>query len=154
MSVVRLKKARRRLSIRYYLCTDEGPFRVPLRLFRGFVSGEIRLPQFANSLQHFVEALVEEDVKKGKTINTRSTSTRFDAYGKVDLRHAVEAIAVLAEGSQPKHVAEKVLDVGPTIRARRLEREAAWRAPSSVLRLIRADIEGKKKLPTFLGKKK
>ena len=153
MSVVRLKKARRRLSIRYYLCTDEGPFRVPLRLFRGLVSGEIRLPQLANSLQHFVEALVEEDVKKGKTINTRSTSTRFDAYGKVDLRHAVEAIAVLAEGSQPKHLAEKVLDVGPTIRARRLEREAAWRAPSSVLRLIRADIEGKKKLLTFLGKK-
>jgi hypothetical protein len=151
MTVVHFKRTRRRL--RYYLCTDEGPFRVPLRLFRGLVSGEIRLPQFANSLQHFVEALVEADVKKGKTINTRSTSTRFDAQGKVDLRHAIEAIAVLAEGSQPKRVAEKVLDVGPTIRARRLEREAAWRAPSSVLRLIRADIEGKEKLPTFLGKK-
>ena len=90
---------------------------VPLRLFRGLVSGEIRLRQFANSLRHFVEALVEEDVKKGKTINTRSTSTRFDAHGKVDLRHAVEPIAVLAEGSQPKRVTEKVLDVGPTIRA-------------------------------------
>jgi hypothetical protein len=74
MSVVRLKRARRRFSIRYYLCTDEGPFRVQLRLFRGLVSGEIRLSQFANSLQHFVEALVEEYVKKGKTINTRSTS--------------------------------------------------------------------------------
>ena len=127
--------------------------RLPLRLFRGLVSGEISCLSLPTLYNTIVEVLVEEDVKKGKTINTRSTSTRFDAYGKVDLRHAVEAIAVLAEGSQPKHVAEKVLDVGPTIRARRLEREAAWRAPSSVLRLIRADIEGKKKLPTFLGKK-
>jgi hypothetical protein len=152
MAVVRFKRARARRSIRYYLCTAEGTFRVPLRLFRGLVSGEIRVPQFANSLQYFVEVLVEE-VNKRKTINARSTSTRFDAHGKVDLHHVVEAIAVLAEGSQPKHVFEKVLDVGPTIRARRLEREAAWRAPSSVLRLIRADIEGKKKLPTFLGKK-
>jgi hypothetical protein len=153
MTVVRFKRARRRLSIRYYVCTDEGPFRIQLHLFRGLVSGEIRLSQFANSLQHLVEALVEEDVKKGKTINTRSISIRFDAHGKVDLRHVAEAIAVLAEGSQPKRVAEKVLDVGSTIRARRLERESAWRAPLSVLRLIRADIEGKKKLPTFLGKK-
>ena len=153
MAVVRFRRARRRRSIRYYLCTDEGPVRLPLRLFRDLVSGEIGLPQFADSLQHLVEALVEDDVKKGKTINTRSTSTRFDAHGKVDLRHAVEPIAVLAEGSQPKRVAEKVIDVGPTIRARRLEREAAWRAPSLVLRLIRADIEGRKKLPTFLGKK-
>jgi hypothetical protein len=108
-------------------------------LFRGLISGEIKLPQFANSLQHFVEALIEKDTKKRKTISTRSTSTRFDSHGKVDLRHAVDAIAVLAEGSEPKRVSEQVLDVGPTIRARRLERDAVWRAPLSVVRLIRAD---------------
>jgi hypothetical protein len=83
MSVVRFKRARPRRSIRYYLCTDEGAFKVTLRLFRGLISGEIKLPQFANSLQHFVEALIEKDTKKRKTISTRSTSTRFDSHGKV-----------------------------------------------------------------------
>jgi hypothetical protein len=151
MSVVRLKRARRRLSIRYYICTDEGPVRVPLHLFRGLVSGEARLPQLANSLQHVVEASIETDPKGGKRIRTRSTSTRFDAEGKVDLRQPAEIVAVLLEGSQPKHVADNVLDIGPTIRSRRSERETSWRAPSSVLRLIRADIEGKKKLPTLFS---
>jgi hypothetical protein len=95
MSVVRLKRARRRLSIRYYICTDEGPVRVPLRLFRGLVSGEARLPHLANSLQRVVEASIETDPKGAKRIRTRSTSTRFDAAGKVDLRQPAEIVAVL-----------------------------------------------------------
>jgi hypothetical protein len=123
---------------------------VPLSLIRKLLSGEVLLPQFANSLQYFVEALIETDPKNGKKIKTRSTSTRFDAEGRVDLHHATEVLSVLVEGSQPKRVTEKVLDIGPTIRARRSEREAAWRASPSMLRLIRADIEGRKRLPTFM----
>ncbi len=149
MSVVRFKRPRRRLSIRYYLCTEEGPVRVPLRLFRGLVSGEARLPQLANSLQYIVEALIETNPTGGKKIRTRSTATRFDAEGKVDLRQAAEIVAVLLGGSQPKRVADNVLDIGPTIRARRSERDITWHAPSSVLRLIRANIESRKKLPTL-----
>ena len=101
MSVVRLNRRRRRFSVRYYICTDGEPFRVPLRLFRRLVSGEVALPQFANSLQRFVEVLLEEDVTKGKTITTRNTSIRFDADGKVDLGHAAEVIAVLVEVRSP-----------------------------------------------------
>jgi hypothetical protein len=147
MAVISFKRARRRRSIRYYLCTDEGPFRVPLHVFRGLVSGDARLPQLANSLQHVVEALIEADAKGGKRIKTRSTSTRFDAEGKIDLNQAAEIVGVLVEGSQPKRITDNILDIGPTIRARRSEHEAKWRASSSTLRLIRADVEGKKKLP-------
>src|SRR5262245_16234795 len=151
MAVVQFKKrARPRRSIRYYLCTDEGPFRVPLRLVRSLVAEEIVMPRFASSLQHFVEVLIEVDPKSGKKIKTRSTSALFDAEGKMDLHHATEALSVLMEGPQPKPVTEKVLDIEPTLRARRLERDAAWRAPPSALRLIRADIEGRKRLPTFM----
>jgi hypothetical protein len=149
MAVVSFKRARRRLSVRYYLCTGEGPVRVPLRLQRDLVSGEKAMPQLAHSLQHFIEVLIEVGPKSAKNIRMRSTSTRFDANGKVDLPHAVEAIAALVEGSKPRQLGGKLIDAGPAIRANRLEREAAWRAPSSVLRSIRADIEGKKKLPTL-----
>jgi hypothetical protein len=125
---------------------------VPLRLHQDLVSGKTAMPQLAQSLQHFVEVLIEIGPKSARKINMRSTSTRFNANGKVDLRHAVEAIAVVVEGSKPRQLGGKVIDVGPTIRANRLERETAWRAPSSVLRSIRADIEGKKKLPTLSAK--
>jgi hypothetical protein len=149
MAVVPFKRARRRLSIRYYLCTDQGALRIPLRLFRDLISGEARLPQVANSLQHIVEASIETDPNGGKKIRTRSTSTRFNAEGKVDIGQAAEIVAVLLEGSKPKRIADNILDVAPTIRARRSEHETAWRAPSVTLRVIRADIEGRKKLPTL-----
>jgi hypothetical protein len=152
MAVVRFRKPRQRRSIRYYLVTDEGPVRMPLRLHRDLVSGEVVMPRFANSLQHFVEVQIEAGPERGRKIHMRSTSTRFDANRRVDLHHAVEAIAVLVEGSKPRPLREKVLDVVPAIRANRLERETTWRAPPSVLRAIRADIEGKNKLPTLSAK--
>ena len=63
MSVVRFKRTRRRLSIRYYLCTDDGPVRLPLRLCRDLADRVIALPQFANSVQRMVEVLIESKAK-------------------------------------------------------------------------------------------
>jgi hypothetical protein len=123
-----------------------GAIQVPLSLIRKVVSGELALPQFANSLQHFVEALIEADPKSGKKIKTRSTSTRFDGEGRVDLHQATEVVSVLVEDSQPKWVTEKVLDIGPTIRARRSRNAKHGERPP----LIRVDIEGRKRFPTFM----
>ena len=58
MAVVPFKRARRRLLIWYYLITDEGPVRMPLRLLRDLVSGDIAAPQFANSFQRKIEVLI------------------------------------------------------------------------------------------------
>lgn len=136
MSVVRFKRARRRLSIRYYLCTDDVPLRMPLRLCRDLAERVLALPQFANSIQRTVEVLIESKAGKIEKIELRPTHSRSDEYGKVDRRHAAEAMAIILGGSEPKRLSENVLDIGSTLRTRAQEREANWQIPRSIKRLI------------------
>jgi|KBSSwiStaDraftv2_1062776.scaffolds.fasta_scaffold2176781_1 hypothetical protein len=148
MTVVRFKKARPRRSIRYYLCTDEGPVRMPSHLSRDLSARVIALPQFSNSIQRMVEVIVQAEHKK-TSIHLRPTSTRFDKAGKVDLRDAAEVMAIILGGSEPKRISKNVLDIGPTLRTRAREREANWRIPQSIKQMILADVKGKTKLPVF-----
>jgi hypothetical protein len=94
MAVVRFPRKRHRLSIRYYLITDEGPARMPLRLLRDLVSGDVAAPQFANSFQRKIEVLIWSEPEGGRTIKMRPTTSRFDAGGRVDLHYADEAAAM------------------------------------------------------------
>jgi hypothetical protein len=73
MSVVRLKRARRRLSIRYYLCTDKGPVKLPVRVARELSERVIAVPQFANSIQRMVEVLIQAEAGKIKYVHLRPT---------------------------------------------------------------------------------
>lgn len=115
MTVVPFKKTRRRLSIRYYLCTDDVPLRMPLRLCRDLADRVVALPQFANSVQRMVEVLIESKAGKIEKIEVRPTHSRFDANGKIDLRHAAEAMAIILDGPTPKQVGENVLDIQSTL---------------------------------------
>ncbi len=150
MSVVRFKKrARRGLSIRYYLCTDKGPVRVPLRLHRDLVSGAVAVPQFANSFQRKIEVLIWSEAGDGQTIEMRPTTSRFDASGRIDLHYAAEAAAIAIKGSGPKRRDQNILDIAPTLRARRRAAETRWHPSQAIMRLVRADLEGRLKLPTL-----
>lgn len=146
MTVVRFKRTRRRLSMRYYLCTDTGPVRLPPRLCRDLADRLIALPQFANSIQRGVEVLIERKAGKIENIEVRPTHSRFDENGKVDLRHAAEAMAIILAGSAPKQIGENVLDIRPTLGSRARARETKWRIPASK-KLILADAKGEVRLP-------
>lgn|SRR5215475_4515154 len=147
MTVVRFKRTRRRLSMRYYLCTDTGPVRLPPRLCRDLADRLIALPQFANSIQRGVEVLIERKAGKIENIEVRPTHSRFDENGKVDLRHAAEAMAIILAGSAPKQIGENVLDIRPTLGSRARARETKWRIPASLKKLILADAKGEVRLP-------
>ena len=123
--------------------------RLPLRLSRDLADRVIALPHFANSNQRMVETLILTEAGKTKSVHLRPTSTRFDEEGKVDLHHGAEAMAVILGGSRPKRISKNVLDIGPTLRTRAREREASWRIPQSIKRLILADVKGEGKLPIF-----
>jgi hypothetical protein len=123
--------------------------RLPLRLCRDLADRVIALPRFANSNQRMVETLIQTEAGKTKSVHLRPTSTRFDEEGKVDLHHGAEAMAVILGGSRPKRISKNVLDIGPTLRTRAREREASWRIPQSIKRLILADVKGEGKLPIF-----
>jgi hypothetical protein len=153
MPVVRFKRRRRRLSMRYYLCTDTGPVRLPPRLCRDLADRAVAFPQFANSIQRGVEVLIERKAGKIKNIEVRPTHSRFDENGKIDLGHAAEAMAIILAGSAPKQIAENVLDIRPTLSSRARARETKWRIPASLKKLILADAIGELKLPVLSVRK-
>jgi hypothetical protein len=149
MSVVRFKRAQRRLSIRYYLCTDGGPVRVPLRVHRDLVSGAVAVPQFANSFQRKIEVLIWSEPGGGRTVKMRPTTSRFDASGRVDLHYAAEAAAIAITGAKPKRRGQNILDIAPPLRTRRRAAETRGELSQGITRLIGADLEGRLKLPTL-----
>src|SRR5664280_1593140 len=91
MAVVPFKRARRCLSLRHYICTEAGPFRVTSRLAGELAHREAAVPQFANSVQRMVEVFVETVAGEIRDIQIRPTHARFDREGKADLRDAAEA---------------------------------------------------------------
>ena len=101
----------------------------------------IALPQFANSVQRMVEVLIDKAGKIEK-IELRPTDSRFDKNGKIDLRHAAEAMAIILGGSAPKQVDENVLDIRSTLNSRERERQTKWRIYPSLKKLILADVRG------------
>ena len=147
MPVVQFRKPRRRVSLRHYLCTDAGPYRLTSRLARELAHREIAVPQFSNSVQRMVEVFVQTEGSEIKGMEFRATHARFDEEGKVDLHHAAEAMAVILGGTTPKKLDENVLDISPALRTRKHERETQWRIPQSLRRAIVADIKGEAKLP-------
>ena len=76
MTVVRFPKKRRRLSLRHYICTEAGPFRVTSRLARDFRTVST-VPQFANSVQRMVEVFVETSMAEIKDLQIRATHGAF-----------------------------------------------------------------------------
>jgi hypothetical protein len=73
-----------RISVRYYLCTDAAPVRLPLRLCRDLADRVIALPRFANSIQRMVEVLIQSEPNKIKSNDVVMRKRRnFKADGRL-----------------------------------------------------------------------
>jgi hypothetical protein len=151
MAVVPFKQARRgrRLSLRHYICTEAGLFRVTSRLAREMAHREVAVPQFANSIQRFVEVFVDTVAGKIVDVQIRPTHARFDEQGRADLNYAAEAMAVFVDALEPTKVRENLFDINGKLKAIRRERETQWRIDRHVKKAIMADISGETKLPLF-----
>jgi hypothetical protein len=150
MTVVRFnRRRRRRISLRHYIFTDAGPFRLTSRLSRDLAHGAVTAPQFANSVQRMVEVFVETEGAEIKDLQFRATHARFDREGKADLHDAAEAMAVIVDALKPTRVGENVFDVAGKLRAIQRERETQWRIGQPLKKAIMADVTGDAKLPLF-----
>ena len=149
MAVVSFKRARRRISLRHYICMEAGPFKVTSRLARELAHREVAVPQFANSVQRMVEVFVETVAGEIRDIQIRPTNARFDQQGKADLHDTVETMAVIIGALEPTKVGENVFDVSGKLRAMRRERERQWRIDRPLKKAIMADVRGEAKLPLF-----
>lgn len=74
---------------------------------------------------------------------------KFDDEGVMDLSSATEAVTITLEGSRPKRISKGVVDIGPTLRWRKVNEEVNWRISPEVATAIRSDIDGKLKLLTL-----
>jgi len=149
MAVVPFPKKRRRLSLRHYIVTDAGLFRVTSRLAREIAHGEVAVPQFANSIQRMVEVFVETIAGEITDIQIRPTHARFNQQGKADLQYAAEAMAVIIDALEPTKISGNVFDVTGKLRAARRERETRWRIDPNLKKAIMADVRSETKLPLF-----
>ena len=48
---------KQQLLVRYYLCTADGPWRLPNKLHRDLLERQVALPQFAGTKQKVLEVL-------------------------------------------------------------------------------------------------
>jgi len=135
--------------LRYYFWDGRALSRVTHRLHSALLSGEMALPQYANSSQKMVEVLIWRGRGRARKIEARGTICFFNSKGSIDLREAAEAAAIAVEGSKPKRRSKNVLDIGPVIRSRRWSREHIWKPPAMLLRTIVADIDGQAKIPAL-----
>lgn len=72
------------ISLRFFLFTDAGMQRVSQRVMDGLCHGEDAMPQFAETKQKIVGALVEfDDGKPLRILDVSGSYLEFDKHGKV-----------------------------------------------------------------------
>jgi hypothetical protein len=140
MSAIRSATSQARQSLRYYLWSDDGPWRLSERFHAGLVSGTVNLKQYANTKQKIVEVFVRRHRGQPIFVKARGIYYRFDKSGRLDVTGLSEAAAIALEGSRPRHVAANLFDVSPAIRHRRWLKAQTWRVDAAILRKITADL--------------
>jgi len=138
-----------KLTIRYYLWTEAGPFRLPDRLHRDLINHRVKLRQFAGSMQKLVELVIRSGEIQSAT--ARGVVYAFDKDGYLDLR----GVAQHATPSTPRFADnDAVKDLSPTISKRRFQAEYTWRPGKTVLDRIRSDMHDAGAIPVFRITKK
>lgn len=136
-----------RLSIRYYLWTEDGPWRISERLHSEIVSGKAELTRYAGTRQKVVEAQIRRVSSRPIFVRARGIYYRFDSQGHLNLPELAEAAGLALEGSQPRRVALNLFDLGPAVRHRRWIEAQTWQVSPTILRKITADLQSGSRSP-------
>jgi hypothetical protein len=127
--------------VRYYFCSDGNlAWRIPDRLHRALIAGEVLLPQFAGTRRKVLEVFFRNTPSGKILLDARGSFYNFDPKGRLDVLPVSEAWAGWLEGSRPRRLQERVIDIGPTLRYRRRVTEQFWHPAAGLLRSVRADL--------------
>jgi hypothetical protein len=127
-----------RLRLIYYLWSAEGPLRITDRLHRGLVQRSRALPQFATTKQKILEVVIRPFTHDAHALSVRGLMYSFDADGLLDAKGKTEGLIPL-----PRFRASEtnVIDVEPTIRARRIREENIWKPTKPMLDVVWSDVD-------------
>ena len=69
------------LLVRYYLCTADGPWRLPNKLHRDLLERQVALPQFAGTKQKLLEVFARRIGENTYSLRGQGTIFAFDEKG-------------------------------------------------------------------------
>lgn len=147
------------ILIRHFLFPENSdPLRLAQRLVDGLIHGQDAMPQYAETRQRVLMAVLDsEDGKPSSIIRTEASIWSFDENGKVDkaLREAGYRFMAAAQGSAP--AGETVVDLRPKLTRKQLDEEYRWTPTKADINTIIADIwpaKGTKQLKSAKGVKR
>jgi hypothetical protein len=135
-----------RTSVRYYLWTEEGTWRLPERLHRDLVAGRATLRSVANSRQRIVEAQIRRLGNQALMVKARGVYYSFDAHGHLDVGNAAEAMVGIIDRARESPARYNVVDLGPRLRDRQWKREHTWKPSRRIVRDVASDVTGAKRI--------
>lgn len=134
-------------SVRYYcLWFGQKPSRISPQLLRALICGRKSIPALANTDQHVLEVTARVQDGPAKIVGARWTIYRFNHEGRIDLGAAAGRAGAAIEGPRLTSTAN-VLDISRFLRARSLSKAPVHKPSPSVFRWVKADLQGKAKLP-------
>jgi hypothetical protein len=130
-------------SVRFYLFTDDGVYRVAHRVVEGLVHGSDAIPKYAGSTQKAATIIVESDDDGiARIVEAVGEFWRFDEVGQIhrSLREvgwkAVESFPIRASSGD-----QAVVDLGPKLKRQKWEKENRWDLTKEDLDLVAADLK-------------
>ena len=141
MLAKRQTSAPSRISVRYYLWSPDGPWRIPDRLHRDLIDRKLALPQYATSKQKVLEVFARRISASTYSLRGRGSNYAFDEKGYLERDRAEELMGFVVEQARQKLKGGKVVSIDPTLRERRFKREHYWESTRSMLDLISVDFQ-------------
>ena len=130
-----------RISVRYYLWSADGPWRIPDHLHRDLIDRKLALPQYATSKQKVLEVLARRISAGTYSLRGRGSIYSFDEKGYLERDRAEELMGFVVEQARQKLKGGKVVSIEPTLRERRFKREHYWEPTRAMLDLISVDFQ-------------
>jgi hypothetical protein len=120
------------------LVGEDGLWKIPNRLHRELVSGLVKLPQYAGSIQRILEITSRQVGQSVRTLNYRATSYKFNPDGTLDRSDQVDAVGLAIGAASPQK--GTIHDIVPTLKKRRWKSEHSWKPQPEVLQTVYDDV--------------
>ena len=128
-----------RISVRYYLWSADGPWRIPNRLHHDLIDRKLALPQYAASKRKVLEVFARRISPSTYSLRGRGSIFSFDENGYLKRIPAEEVMGFLVQRARQKLRDDKVVSIEPALREQRFKKEHHWQPTRSMLHLVRSD---------------
>ena len=97
MLAKRQTSAPSRISVRYYLWSPDGPWRIPNRVHHDLVNGKLAIPQYASTKQKVLEVFARRISARTYSLRGRGSIFSFDEKGYLERERAEEIMGFIVE---------------------------------------------------------